>query len=163
MSTISEQRLQIQMFNKLYHDNVENIFWHIAIIKCYLTDTIFNKYTYLINQFVASHQSAFEKHLCIFIHKAGRPSNWKSLEKNRVRFGATVTFNEPYVAQSCQAFQRKMSIEPPSIHPRYLFGRQPTPDLRFNQKPFGIPSRHCCSYLRFQRERRADASSNYIS
>ena len=74
-------------------------------------------------------------------HRIGNP--WFSHSKrykNRVRFGATVTFNEPYVAQSCQAFQCKMSIEAPSIQPRYLFGRQPTPDLRFNQKPFGIPS-----------------------
>lgn len=35
--------------------------------------------------------------------------------------------------------------------PRYLFARQPTPDLRFNQKPFDVPSDDASLYLRFRR------------
>lgn len=30
-----------------------------------------------------------------------------------------------------------------TIQPRYLFARQPTPDLRFNQKPFDVPMLLC--------------------
>lgn len=38
-----------------------------------------------------------------------------------------------------------------TIQPRYLFARQPTPDLRFNQKPFDVPSDDASLYLRFRR------------
>lgn len=62
------------------------------------------------------------------------------IQGRKIEFDS-VAFDYSYVVQSWHAFQRKMSIDELSpFNPDISLPVNQTPDLRFNQKPFDVPS-----------------------